>query len=161
MPTRPTTPTVIGWRERAGLPDLGIPELIAKIDTGARTSAIHATRIVPFERDGEAWVRFHVPHAGLPRAFDCEAVLLDRREITNTSGSPELRHVISTGLVIAGRRWKIELSLAHRGGMRHPIILGRTAIRKRNILVDAGRSFMTRPRPTHKAKSPSDAKDAI
>jgi hypothetical protein len=133
---------IVGWREIVGLPDLGIGRAQAKIDTGARTSALHATRIRQFDRNGETWVRFHVPHADLTAAVDCEARLVDQREIKNTSGIPEERLVIETKLVIGGRRWTIEVSLADRGNMTMPIILGRTAIRRRRILVDAGRSFV-------------------
>ncbi|WP_236860982.1 ATP-dependent zinc protease [Brevirhabdus pacifica] len=136
---------MIGWREKIALPDLGLPLIHAKIDTGARTSALHATRIRPFERDGESWVRFHIPHAGLTRAADCEARLVDRREIRNTSGIGEERHVIATALLIGGRRWTIEISLADRAGMAMPLILGRTAIRRHRVLVDAGRSFLAGP----------------
>ena len=140
MTTR--APTVIGWRERVDLPELGIRGMVAKIDTGARTSALHATRIRLFDRDGATWARFHVPHAGLPRAALCEAPVVDRRQITNTSGVPDERLVVETLLVLAGRRWRVEVSLADRGAMAMPIILGRTAIRRRRILVDAGRSFL-------------------
>jgi hypothetical protein len=138
-------PMIIGWRETVALPDLGIAEAVAKIDTGARTSALHATRIRHFERDGAPWVRFHVPHAGLAEAVDCEAPLVDSREIKNTSGVPEERLVISTLLVLGGRRWAIDVSLADRAAMSMPIILGRTAIRRRRILVDPGRSFLVAP----------------
>lgn len=138
-------PMIIGWRETVALPDLGIAEAVAKIDTGARTSALHATRIRHFERDGVQWVRFHVPHAGLAEAVDCEAPLVDSREIKNTSGIPEERLVISTLLVLGGRRWAIDVSLADRAAMSMPIILGRTAIRRRRILVDPGRSFLVAP----------------
>lgn len=139
------TPMIIGWREMVALPDLGIDVAIAKIDTGARTSALHATRIRHFARDGAPWVRFHVPHAGLAEAVDCEAPLVDRREIKNTSGIPEERLVISTRLVLGGRQWAIDVSLADRAAMSMPIILGRTAIRRRRILVDPGRSFLVAP----------------
>jgi hypothetical protein len=134
--------TVIGWREWVDLPDLGIKRVMAKIDTGARTSAIHASRIRFFERDGADWVSFHVPHAGLKRAVTCEAPLVDQREIKNTSGIPQGRPVILTPLVIGGRKWKIEISLADRASMASPLILGRTAIKRHNILVDAGKSFL-------------------
>lgn len=133
---------MIGWRERIGLPDLGLGPIVAKIDTGARTSALHAVRIVPFQRDGADWVRFHIPHARLVRAHDCEAPLIGLRAITNTSGIPETRHVIRTTLVIGGRRLPIELSLADRGRMALPVILGRTAIRRHRFLVDPGKSFL-------------------
>ena len=135
-------PTVIGWRERIALPDLGLELLTAKIDTGARTSAIHATRITPFQRDGRDWVRFHIPHASGLRARDCEAPLVDRRSIKNTSGQGEDRFVIETLLALGARRWHIEVSLSDRSNMALPIILGRTAIRRRRILVDPDRSFL-------------------
>ena len=136
-------PTIIGWRERIGLPELGIPTVHAKIDTGARSSAIHATHIRPFERDGAQWVRFHIPHASGLRARDCEAPLLGARSVKNTSGRPEDRMVIETLLVLGDRQWRIEVTLADRANMTMPLILGRTAIRKRRILVDAGRSYLS------------------
>ena len=139
---KPASPVVIGWRERVDLPGLGLIGIIAKIDTGARTSALHASRVKLFDRDGQPWARFHVPHAGLPRAALCEAPVVDQRQITNTSGIPDERLVVQTQLVLGGRRWQIELSLADRGGMAAPIILGRTAIRRRRLLVDAGKSFL-------------------
>jgi len=133
----------IGWRERVDLPRLDLRGIVAKIDTGARTSALHADGVTQFTRDGAAWVRFHVPHDGVENTPDCEAPLIDTREINNTSGVPEERLVIETSLVLGGRRWRIEVSLANRGAMAMPIILGRTAIRRRRVLVDAGRSWLT------------------
>jgi hypothetical protein len=135
-------PLIIGWREHVALPRLGIAHVTAKIDTGARTSALHAERVRHYQKDGVDWVRFHVPHAGLEDAFDCEARLVDSRPFTNTSGVPEERLVIETLMVMAGRRWTIEVSLADRGAMTMPLILGRTAIRRRHIFVDAGRSYL-------------------
>jgi hypothetical protein len=134
---------VVGWRERVALPALGIRKVVAKIDTGARTSALHATRIRLFDKDGAPWVSFRVPHAGLARTAHCEAPLIGRRQIRNTGGVAEERLVIETTLAIAGRRWRIEVSLADRGAMAAPLILGRTAIRRRRIVVDAGHSFLT------------------
>jgi hypothetical protein len=142
---------IIGWRERIGLPELGIAWVTAKIDTGARTSALHAARIEPFVRDGADWVAFHIPHDNLINARDCVAPLVGRRAITNTSGVPEERFVISTLLSIGRRRWHIEVSLADRARMAMPIILGRTAIRRHNILVDAGKSFLA-PMPAGAAR---------
>ncbi|WP_291836452.1 RimK/LysX family protein [Limimaricola sp.] len=145
MPPRAQRPpaTTIGWRERVDLPALGLTGIVAKIDSGARTSALHATRLERFSRDGAPWLRFRVPHAGLLETVICEAPLVDRRAIRNTSGIAEARPVIVTTLVIAGRRWPIEVSLADRAGMTHPLILGRTALRRRGLLVDVGRSFLT------------------
>lgn len=148
-------PLLIGWRERIAMPELGVGLMQAKIDTGARTSALHATRLRRFERDGVEWVRFHIPHASGLTARDCEAPLVDRRAIKNTSGLGEDRLVIETLLIIGGRRWRIEVSLADRSAMAMPIILGRTAIRKRGILVDAGKSYLAgMPLPTGDARQP-------
>ena len=81
-------PMQIGWRERIALPELGIDLMQAKIDTGARTSALHATRAVRFQRDGADWVRFHIPHASGLAGLDCEAPLVDRREIKKFRNNP-------------------------------------------------------------------------
>lgn len=143
-PTKPPrAPMLIGWRERVGLPDLGLARIEAKIDTGARTSALHATRIVEFDRDGVTWVRFHIPHAGRLHARNCEAPLLGQRSIKNTSGVGQDRHVISTRLLFGVRAWRIEVSLTDRASMKMPLILGRTAFRQRGVLVDAGKSYLT------------------
>jgi len=136
---------LIGWRERVAFPDLGLDLIEAKIDTGARTSALHAMKITEFERDGVPWVRFHIPHAGKLHARNCEARLIDRRQITNTSGVGQDRHVIATTILIGKRRWRIEVSLTDRASMKMPLILGRTAFRRRGILVDAGKSYLTGP----------------
>ena len=134
--------TEIGWREFVDLPDLGIRHFRAKIDTGARTSAIHATRQKLLEQDGADWVEFHVPVPGTPRTTRCRARLVESRAIKNTSGVPEDRYVIETTLVMGGRRWPIEVSLADRENMGFDLILGRTAIRRRRILVNPGKSYL-------------------
>ncbi len=152
--TAPRPRMEIGWREDIGLPDLGIGRLKAKIDTGARTSAIHAEDQVTFDREGRRWVAFTVPHAVPSRV---EAPILDEREIKNTSGRPERRIVIRTTLVLGTRRWHIDLSLADRAEMTFDIILGRTAIRKRRILVNPGRSFLAGPPGKSAAETRSSA----
>lgn len=134
--------TEIGWREFIGLPDLGIPKFRAKIDTGARTSALHATNLKLVEGDGETTVQFHVPVPGTPRTTRCVCPLVDRRAIKNTSGQPEERYIIRTTLVLGKRRWPIEVSLADREKMGFDLILGRTAVRNRKILVNPGRSYL-------------------
>lgn len=156
-------PMIIGWRERIALPELGIPLVQAKIDTGARSSALHATHIRPFEKDGQDWVRFHIPHASGLRARDVEAPLLGERAVKNTSGEPQDRMVIETLLVLGNRHWHIEVTLADRANMTMPIILGRTAIRRRRILVDAGRSFLAgEPGPAAPGKRhEQDRKEAL
>lgn len=141
-------PATIGWREWIGLPELGIPTIKAKIDTGARTSALHAIQLRPFEEDGVRMIEFHVPRPGAPRAERCRAAIVDEREIKNTSGIPERRYVVATTLILGRRHWQIELSLADREKMEFDVILGRTAIRRHRILVDPGRSFLAGPTAT-------------
>ena len=136
---------VIGWRERVGLPDLGVAEMKAKIDTGARTSALHAGDVSPFDRDGEQWVSFLPIIADAPTSRRIEARLVDQRGIKNTSGVVDERLVIITQMRLGARQWPIEVSLANRESMEFDLILGRTALRRRAILVDPGKSFLAGP----------------
>ena len=132
----------IGWRETVGLPDLDITALRAKIDTGARTSALHAVDLEVYERNGVRWVEFHVPLPGEPGGKRCTARIIDQRPIKNTSGVAESRYVVETTLVLGQRHWRIELSLADREKMEFDLILGRTAVRVRRLLINPGRSFL-------------------
>ena len=133
----------IGWREWVGLPRLGVDRIKAKIDTGARTAALHAEDVEPFTRDGADWVRFKIARGeeGAPW-LACEAPVADIREIKNTSGVPERRYIINTSLRLGTRRWSIEMSLANRAQMGFELILGRTSIRRRKLVVNPGRSFL-------------------
>lgn len=144
IPHSPRAPLVIGWRECVALPDIGLTRIEAKIDTGARTSALHAEDIETFERDGASWVRFHVPHGDKIHATDCIARLVDRRNVKNTSGELAERWVIETTLVLNRRRWRVEVTLADRTNMILPLILGRTALRRHSVLVDPGKSHLLR-----------------
>lgn len=140
------TTTTIGWREWIGLPALGIVAIRAKIDTGARTTALHADDIVRTEHaDGTHWLAFTVPGGEGHGTLRVEAPMVEEREIKNTSGVPDPRPVIRTTLSIDRRRWPIEVTLANRTEMGFDIILGRTAIRRRGLLVNPGRSFLVRP----------------
>ncbi len=137
---------VIGWREWVGLPDLGVDRVKAKIDTGARTSALHAFRIERFSSGGEPWVRFevHPMQQGGPTVF-AEAELFDERRVRNPGGRSELRPVIRTPVELLGQRWNIDLTLTPRWGMGFRMLLGREAVKQR-FLVDPGRSlFGERP----------------
>ena len=133
---------MIGWRELVGLPELGLPVLHAKIDTGARTTALHAHKIRVVDEDGLHLVEFLPPRIGKGKIAKCRFPIHDEREIRNTSGIAECRIIIRTTLLIGRRHWKIDLSLADRAGMTYPIIIGRTAIRRHNLLVDSGRSYL-------------------
>lgn len=133
---------VVGWREVVSLPELGVFDMRAKIDTGARTSALHAEDQEIFERDGVKWVRFKVPASRHHADFKVEVPVHDERDIKNTSGVPERRIVIRTVLHLGDRHWHVDVSLANRANMGFDMILGRTAIRRHQVLVDAGRSFL-------------------
>lgn len=147
--TRPSgLKTEIGWREIVALPMLDIPALHAKIDTGARTSALNAVIIRELDRAGEKWVEFDVTFTEDRHVQRCFAPIADQREIKNTSGVPELRYVIVTHLTLGSRQWQIELSLADREPMKYDLILGRTALRNRHICINPGRSFLSGP-PAH------------
>ncbi len=138
----PKEKKVIGWREHIALPDFGSAELEAKIDTGARTSALHAVDLAVENRGGEEWISFHVPHLGEARSVRHCARIIDKRKIKNTSGVAQVRYVIRTTLVLGRKQWQVEVSLADRERMKFDIILGRTAIRRRKLLVAPGKSYL-------------------
>ena len=152
--SRTTEKEVIGWREHIALPDFGSTELDAKIDTGARTSALHAVDLQVEKRDGEEWVSFHVPYLGEARTIRHSARIIDKRRIKNTSGIAQVRYVINTTLVLGTRQWQIEVSLADREKMKFDIILGRTAIRNRGLLVEPGKSYLAGPPVTALSSAP-------
>ena len=141
---------VIGWHECISLPKLGLRDFAVKVDTGAKTSALHADDIETFIKDGVKWVRFRSPDVpgSVPRT--CAFPVFTKRDITNTSGQPETRIVIRTPMVLAGRKWKIDLSLTDRGTMRFPLILGRRALRGHNIAVHPGKSYLVSTKPNFK-----------
>ena len=149
------TPPVIGWREWVGLPDLGVPRIKVKVDTGARSSAVHAFGVEYFERDGSDWVRFELhPRQRSDRTtVTAEAELLDRRPVRSSNGKQELRPVIVTHAVLLGRRFPIELTLTNRDAMGFRMLLGREAVRRR-FLIDPGLSYAGgRPRKADAAAS--------
>lgn len=134
---------MLGWREWVGLPDLGIDRIKAKVDTGARTSALHAFQVTPFNEDGRERVEFlmHPIQRDNDQVVTCVADVVDRRTVRDSGGHSEERYVIETILDIGGRRWPIEMTLTSRDDMLFRMLIGRTAI-KRRATVDPGRSYL-------------------
>lgn len=136
---------VVGWREWLGLPGLGIPAIKAKIDTGARTSSLHARDIEPFEgSDGAEWVKFKLrPDLRHPEfSVDCQAPASEHRQVRSSSGELEDRFFIVTSVAVGGVEWQIEVSLTCRDQMKFRMLLGREALRGR-CLVEPHTSFLT------------------
>ena len=135
---------VIGWREWVALPDLGIPKIKAKIDTGARTSALHAFSLEPFFDQGKPRIRFEIhPHQhDTDEVITCTADIVDKRSVTDSGGHAEERYVIETPVIIAGQTWSVEITLTERENMLFRMLLGRSALRKR-FIVNPARSFIT------------------
>ncbi len=144
---------IIGWREWVKLPDLKVLKIKAKIDTGARTSALHAFRVTPFTKDGASYVRFYVhplQRKNKPEV-KCVALVIDHRTITDSGGKREERPVIRTVLKIGKSRYPIELTLTNRDQMGFRMLLGRQALRRR-YLVDPSRSFVIRKKRKSRAR---------
>ena len=154
MAERPP-PLVVGWRELVSLPELGLTGIPAKIDTGARTSSLHAHVLDDFVRDGKRFVRFAVDWGG-ERHF-CEAIHVDVRGITSSNGDKQARFVIKTPLTIGKLRFRAEISLADRSQMQFPMLIGRSALRRR-MVVDSGHSWLQSPAIAHKGRPPVDGR---
>ncbi|MBS1674211.1 MAG: ATP-dependent zinc protease [Actinobacteria bacterium] len=140
---RPThSSTLIGWREWVSLPDVDIPWIKAKIDTGARSSSLHAQHIREFERDGSPWVRFDVrPWQGAHELVAVELPVFDRRDVRSSSGHAQSRLVVLVDLVLVGRRVTAEVTLSNRSEMGFRMLIGREALRQ-GFTVDPARSFL-------------------
>jgi len=133
---------VIGWREYVSLPGLGVKNIKVKVDSGARSSSLHAVELRLFDRDGEQWVHFKVHPVQRSRAESVEikAMILEFRYVKNTSGVAKMRPVIVTDIELLETVWPVELTLASRDNMGFRMLLGREAFRGR-FLVDGGTSY--------------------
>ena len=144
----------LGWRERAGLPGLGIASIKAKLDSGARSWSMHVEAIETFHADGVLQVRFRVRlRRRLDRYVACTAPVLDRRHVTDSGGHRNERWFIATEVEIAGHRYTTEMNLTDRGAMLFPLLLGRSAIAGR-FRIDPDLSY-TCPRLARAPTGPS------
>jgi len=147
---------VIGWREWVGLPGLGIKAIKAKVDTGARSSSLHAFDLEGFERDNEQWVRFkvHPVQRKNDKLVQTEARVLEYRSVRSSSGEAAMRPVIIATVELLGESFPVELTLANRNEMSFRMLLGREAFRRR-FVVDAARSYRSGKPRRRKPTEPS------
>lgn len=134
---------IIGWREWVALPELGIDRIKAKVDTGARTSALHAFALHPYKEGNKDKIRFdiHPIQHNVSEVITCIADITDKRWVSDSGGHREERYVVSTPIVLADQTWLIEITLTERDSMLFRMLLGRSAIRKR-FTVNPARSFI-------------------
>ena len=133
----------LGWREWVSLPDLGLQRIKAKVDTGARTSAIHAFALRTYEQNGKERVEFrmHPNQKDNETVVVCDALVVDKRIVSDSGGHKEDRLVIETTLVIGAHSWSVEATLTARDDMLFRMLLGRTAINNRAV-VNPARSYI-------------------
>ena len=133
----------IGWREWVALPDLGIKSIKAKVDTGARTSSLHAFDLAEFRRSGRKMIRFsvHPEQRNSKQTVTAVAPLIEDRRVRSSSGHAERRPVVRTAIEILGQTYEIELTLTRRDLMGFRMLLGRQAVRGR-FVVDPAHSFL-------------------
>jgi hypothetical protein len=143
---------VIGWREWMSLPELGIEHIKVKVDTGARTSALHAFYVEPFKYQEKQWVRFrvHPQQRDSETVVECEAPVKDRRMVTDSGGHREHRYIIETTLSLGTMEWQAELTLTNRDNMKFRMLLGRTALEGK-YFVNPAASYMIGKKPGRRA----------
>ncbi|MEL7535423.1 MAG: ATP-dependent zinc protease [Pseudomonadota bacterium] len=137
------TRMTLGWREWVALPGLGLSAIKAKVDTGARTSTIHAFEVEDYRDGGEHRVRFkvHPLQKDEDTVVVCDAAIIDQRRVSDSGGHREQRWIIESELNLAGHVWPIEITLTARDNMLFRMLLGRTALRGRAV-VDPARSYL-------------------
>ncbi len=157
LSTQKSPERVAGWREWVALPDLSVPAIKAKLDTGARTSALHAFDLQVVERAGIEYADFEVhPDQDSTRgSVRARVRIQDWRRVRSSNGQTQLRPLIHTTIDLLGERWEIDLTLTNRDEMGFRLLLGRQALRRR-LLVDSGTSYLggTRKVPRRSSKKP-------
>ena len=140
--SRSPTPFILGWEEWLALPELGLPAVKAKVDTGARSSALHAFMFETFGPASAPMVRFgiHPVPGNDDIEIYCSAPIVDKREVTSSNGEKETRLFIRTVIEMGGREWPVEIGLTNREAMSYRMLLGRQAIRA-DMMVDPAASF--------------------
>jgi hypothetical protein len=134
---------IIGWREWASLPDLGLVAVKGKIDTGAKTSSLHAYDISLEDQGNKTYVHFkvHPLQHDFSVVIKCKALLVDRRQVTDSGGHKEERYVIRTTMLLAGIKKRIELTLTNRESMKYRMLIGRSALK--HFYIDATQSYLS------------------
>ena len=134
---------ILGWKEWVELPQLGILPIKAKIDTGAKTSSLHAENIESFSKDGEVYVRFST-NFGIEnsKSITCECPVIDKRIVVSSSGQGELRYAILTKIRLGKWSGDVEMTLTSRKKMQYNMLVGRTSIRAGNFLVDPSKKYI-------------------
>ncbi len=135
---------IIGWEEWCCLPGLNLPAIKAKVDTGAKTSCLHAFNIETFMNEKRKYVRFSVhPLQNSKRIVKvCTAEVVDYRNVTNSGGKQEKRYVIKSEIIMNNRKWPIEITLTKRDTMSFRMLIGREAMRKGRLVVDPAKSCL-------------------
>jgi hypothetical protein len=143
----------IGWREWVALPDLNVKQVKCKVDTGAKTSALHTYFIEPIKKSGKDYVRFglHPLQKNLDYEVICVAKVADQREVTDSGGHKEKRYVIKTPIKLGKYVWEIEITLTDRESMLFRMLLGRDAI-KNQFIVNPARSYLIGKKMRKKVK---------
>ncbi|MFA6051273.1 MAG: ATP-dependent zinc protease [Methylobacter sp.] len=134
---------MLGWREWVALPELNIARIKAKIDTGARSSALHAFAIEPYRKGGQRWIMFamHPLQKRTDILIECHAPVKDRRWVSDSGGHRQRRYVIETQLIVGQSVIRAEMTLTNRDNMRFRMLLGRTAMDNR-FIIDPGASYL-------------------